>query len=132
QGASPGRRISRMEHPGFFHRAGPFPLAEVAAATKAELPPGADPNLEVFDVRALSDAAAGDLSFLDNRKYLGQLTATRAGVCLVAPALAASVPKTTTALVTREPCRGFALALNLFYPDAMRPKAGAAGGTALI
>jgi UDP-3-O-[3-hydroxymyristoyl] glucosamine N-acyltransferase len=121
-----------MEHPGFFHRAGPFPLADVAAATKAEIAPGADPNLVVFDVRALSDAAARDLSFLDNRKYLGQLTATRAGACLVAPAIAASVPKTTIALVTPEPYRGFAQALRLFYPDALQPKAAAAGGNALI
>ena len=30
-----------MEHPGFFERAGPFSLAEVAKATGAELAPGA-------------------------------------------------------------------------------------------
>ncbi|HUJ38329.1 MAG TPA: UDP-3-O-(3-hydroxymyristoyl)glucosamine N-acyltransferase [Hyphomicrobium sp.] len=121
-----------MEHPGFFHRAGPFSLADIAAATKSELGPRADPALRIADVRALTDASARDLSFLDNRKYLARLTETRAGACLVAPAFAASVPKGTAALVTAEPYRGFALALKLFYPDALQPKAARAGGEALI
>jgi UDP-3-O-[3-hydroxymyristoyl] glucosamine N-acyltransferase len=46
-----------MEHPGFFERAGPFSVAEIAAATKAELMPGADPDIEITDVRALTDAS---------------------------------------------------------------------------
>jgi len=121
-----------MEHPGFFHRAGPFSLADIAAATKSELGPRADPALKIADVRALTDASARDLSFLDNRKYLARLTETRAGACLVAPAFAASVPKGTAALVTAEPYRGFALALKLFYPDALQPKAARGGGEALI
>ena len=81
-----------MEHPGFFERAGPFSLAEIAKATQAELAPGADPALPVGDVRALSDARPRDLSFLDNRKYLPQLSGPRAAACLVRPAFAARVP----------------------------------------
>ena len=121
-----------MEHPGFFERAGPFLLADVAAAAKAELAPGADPTLMIADVRALTDASARDLSFLDNRKYLARLTETRAAACLVAPPFAASVPKGTAALLTAEPYRGFALALKLFYPEALQPKAARAGGDSLI
>jgi UDP-3-O-[3-hydroxymyristoyl] glucosamine N-acyltransferase len=111
-----------MQHPGFFERAGPFSLAEVAKATHAELGPGADPALLLVDVRALSDAAARDLSFVDNRKYLKQLKATHAAACLVAPALADRLPEATAPLLTPEPYRGFALALRLFYPDALFPK----------
>ena len=33
-----------MEHPGFFERAGPFPLAVVAEKVGATLAPGADPE----------------------------------------------------------------------------------------
>ena len=118
-----------MEHPGFFRRAGPFPLSEIAKAIQAELGLRADPATEIGDVRTLADASARDLSFLDNRKYLTQLKATRAGACLVAPALAARVPQGTAALLTPEPYRAFALALRLFYPDALVPMwRGAAGG----
>jgi UDP-3-O-[3-hydroxymyristoyl] glucosamine N-acyltransferase len=111
-----------MEHPGFFERAGPFSLAEIAKATNAELARGANSALQIADVRALTDATARDLSFLDNRKYAGHLRQTHAAACLVAPALAAKVPKGTSPLVTPEPYRGFALALQLFYPEAMHPK----------
>ncbi|MCL4767691.1 MAG: UDP-3-O-(3-hydroxymyristoyl)glucosamine N-acyltransferase [Hyphomicrobiaceae bacterium] len=121
-----------MEHPGFFERAGPFPLAEVARAAGAELARGADGSRPIGNVRSLADAGSGHVSFLDNRKYLPQLQTTRAGACLVAPAFAARVPAGTAALLTRTPYRGFALALQLFYPDAMRPKVARAGGASLI
>ena len=121
-----------MEHPGFFERAGPFSLADIAKATGAELGPDADPVTSIKDVRPLADATARDLSFLDNRKYLSQLVETRAAACLVLPAFADRVPGGTAALLTSEPYRSFALALNLFYPDALRPKAAGAGATVSI
>ncbi|HEX7073538.1 MAG TPA: UDP-3-O-(3-hydroxymyristoyl)glucosamine N-acyltransferase [Hyphomicrobiaceae bacterium] len=121
-----------MEHPGFFERAGPFPLAEVARAAAAELAPGADGDALISDVRSLADAGRDHVSFLDNRKYLPQLSATRAGACLVSPAFAARVPEGTAALLTKTPYRGFALALQLFYPDALRPKVARPGGTRLV
>jgi UDP-3-O-[3-hydroxymyristoyl] glucosamine N-acyltransferase len=121
-----------MEHPGFFERAGPFSLSDVAKATNAQLAPGADPDLQIADVRTLADASEHDLSFLDNRKYAIHLAQTRAAACLLAPAFAAIVPKGTSPLITAEPYRGFALALGLFYPDAMQPKAARSGGAALV
>lgn len=121
-----------MQHPGFFERLGPFTLDAVAKAVGAELPPGADGARLVHDVRPLSEAVAADLSFLDNRKYLPQLEATRAGFCLVQPALAARAPRETVALATKAPYRGFALALQLFYPSAMLPRAARADALTLI
>lgn len=121
-----------MEHPGFFERAGPFPLAEVARATGAELAAGADGSRPISDVRSLADAGSGHVSFVDNRKYLPQLATTGAEACLVAPAFASRVPEGTAALLTRAPYRGFALALQLFYPDALRPKVARAGSASAI
>ena len=110
-----------MEHPGFYDRAGPFALAVVAKAVEAELPPGTDAGRLLEDVRPLSDAGPAHLSFLDNKKYLTQLSGSRAGACLVQPAFADRLGAGTTALTTKNPYRGFALALALFYPQAMRP-----------
>ena len=117
-----------MQHPGFFERAGPFPLAEVASAVGAEPGPGADPALLLGDVKPLSDAGAGHLSFVDNRKYLAQLPDFRGAACLIAPAFAGRLPPGVVPLVSRQVYRSFALALQLFYPDAMRPKAARGGG----
>ncbi len=112
-----------MEHPGFFERAAPMAVGDLARKLEAELQPGSDPSHSVHDVKSLADAAANHISFIDNRKYLDALASTAAGVCLVAPALVERVPAGTIRLVTRAPYRAFAQALQLFYPDAMLPKA---------
>ncbi len=116
-----------MEHPGFFDRAGPFALSEVAAAVKAEIPAGTPATAMIEDVRPLHEAGRSHVSFIDNRKYLPQLDATKAGACLVDPALADRVPAGTIALLTKQPYHGFARALALFYPAAMQPMVASAG-----
>jgi UDP-3-O-[3-hydroxymyristoyl] glucosamine N-acyltransferase len=119
-----------MEHPGFFERAGPFSLramVEAAGATSGDI----DLDTKIKDVRPLDTAGSGDLSFLDNPKYLSLFTHTAATACLVAPKFADQVPANTAALITPEPYRGFAKVLALFYPDALKPKAvrdGTRGG----
>ncbi len=111
-----------MEHAGFFERKGPFSLADVALNTRAQAAEGADTGLMLRDVRPLDLAGPGDLTFVDNRKYLVALASTKASACLVAPAFAERLPAGVAALVTPTPYHGFALALQLFYPEAMRPK----------
>lgn len=117
-----------MEHPGFFDRAGPFAIGDLARIVGAEVDAGADPSQLVHDVKALGDARAAHVSFIDNRKYLDALASTSAGACFVAPMLAARVPAGTTKLVSKAPYRCFALALQTFYPEAMRPKAAGFDG----
>jgi UDP-3-O-[3-hydroxymyristoyl] glucosamine N-acyltransferase len=85
-----------MEHPGFFDRAGPFTLGAVAEAANAKVASGADLDLAIKDMRPLDSAAQGDLSFLDNPKYLPLFAATRASACLVAPKFAGQGPAGTT------------------------------------
>jgi UDP-3-O-[3-hydroxymyristoyl] glucosamine N-acyltransferase len=120
-----------MEHPGFFERAGPFSLRAVAEATGAEIAGDADLDIEIKDVRPLDGAARGDLSFLDNPKYLPLFAATGAAACLVSPKFVRQAPAGTACLVTAEPYRGFAKALSLFYPDALKPKAALKGPSAI-
>ena len=116
-----------MEHPGFFERAGPFPLRVMVTAAGATASRDVDLDTEIKDVRPLDAAGSGDLSFLDNPKYLPLFTHTGATACLVAPKFARQAPAGTAALVTPEPYRGFAKVLALFYPDALRPKAARDG-----
>jgi UDP-3-O-[3-hydroxymyristoyl] glucosamine N-acyltransferase len=111
-----------MEHPGFFERAAPVALAALAQKVGGELAPTGDRQALIHDVRALSEAGKGHITFLDNRKYLGQLASTQATACLIAPAFVGRVPAGVAALLMAQPYRGFALALQHFYPDAMVPK----------
>jgi UDP-3-O-[3-hydroxymyristoyl] glucosamine N-acyltransferase len=118
-----------MEHPGFFERAGPFALGTVAEAVSAKAANGVDLDLAIKDVRPLDGAGQGDLSFLDNPKYLQAFAATGASACLVAPKFASLGPAGTACLITPEPYRAFARALALFYPDALKPKAALEEGS---
>jgi UDP-3-O-[3-hydroxymyristoyl] glucosamine N-acyltransferase len=111
-----------MEHPGFFERAGPFPLRLILEATGAEAPQGTDLDARFKDVRSLDAAGPDDLSFLDNPKYAPQLENTRAGAAFVSAKTASQAPNGTIALLSREPYRNYAEALTLFYPGARQPK----------
>ncbi|RUO97817.1 UDP-3-O-(3-hydroxymyristoyl)glucosamine N-acyltransferase [Hyphomicrobium sp.] len=116
-----------MEHPGFFERTGPHTLSEVATAAGAQIPPGANTTSSIEDVRPLHEAGPQHVSFIDNKKYLSQLDATKAGACFVIPSLADRVPAGTVPLVTPQPYHGFALALALFYPGSMHPMVSTPG-----
>lgn len=117
-----------MNHPGFFHNAGPLTLAEIAAAVQAEVRgDDAAKTRKVDSVQPLSEASPRHLSFFENRKYLPQLLATQAGACLVSAQFADRVPAHTIPLIVKSPYRSFAMALGLFYPEAIRSKAAGAG-----
>ena len=100
---------------------------QVAAAVAAALPTSADPNSVIVDVRPLADAGPTSISFIDNKKYLSQLDTTKAGACLVVPAVADRVPAGTVPLITNQPYHGFARALTLFYPSSLHPMVATAG-----
>ncbi|MGI9426103.1 MAG: UDP-3-O-(3-hydroxymyristoyl)glucosamine N-acyltransferase [Hyphomicrobiaceae bacterium] len=109
-----------MEHPGFFERAGPFQLSEVADRIQATWA-GAD-DRAIADVRPLDLAQAGDITFLDNRKYVMFLGSTKASACIVRQEFADQLPPGVQGLIVKDPYRCFAKALRLFYPDALQPQ----------
>lgn len=114
-----------MQHAGFFERSGPFSVDTIARAVGASLGDGVDGSGMIDDVKPLQIATAEHLSFIDNRKYLGELSRTRAGACIVSGEFRQRTPASTTALEAQVPYQSFARAMKLFYPDAMRSKAAA-------
>ncbi len=105
-----------MADPRFFQRQGPFRLAELAAIGELELSDPAAADMVIVDVAALETAAPGELSFLDNKAYLGALAASRASVCIIAQRYAGQAPDGMVLLYSDQPYRGFALAAQAFYP----------------
>ncbi|MFV3129168.1 UDP-3-O-(3-hydroxymyristoyl)glucosamine N-acyltransferase [Niveispirillum sp. KHB5.9] len=105
-----------MADPRFFDRAGPFTLAELAARCGATVAPGTDPDLKLFDVAPLDQAGEGQLSFLDNRKYVEAFQASKAAACVVHPSLADKAPAGMALLVSNKPYRSYALCAQAFYP----------------
>ncbi len=110
-----------MPDPRFFTVAGPFTLQKLAAIAGAEIGPGTDPDAVFTDVAPLDAAGPTDVSFLDNKKYVGAFEASRAGACLVHPDLVSRAPQGMALLVTRKPYTAYALVAQAFYPAAGAP-----------
>jgi UDP-3-O-[3-hydroxymyristoyl] glucosamine N-acyltransferase len=100
----------------FFKVGGPFSLRQLAEVTGASLAEGADPDVLITDVAPLTAAGPGQLSFLDNRKYVDAFAASRAGAAVVHPDLAGRAPAGMALLLSKTPYKAYALAAQAFYP----------------
>jgi UDP-3-O-[3-hydroxymyristoyl] glucosamine N-acyltransferase len=100
------------------------PVRELSMQMLADLAGQAytGPELTVRSVAPLETAEGDQLSYMDSTRYLGALRATKAGVCLVSPRFQSSVPRTTIPVVTAQPYRAYARALEWLYPDAVSPR----------
>jgi UDP-3-O-[3-hydroxymyristoyl] glucosamine N-acyltransferase len=105
----------------FFPQSSAPTLAEVAGWCGAALANEADRTRVVGDVAALDQAGPGDLTFLDNPRYLDAFRATRAAAALVALRFADAAPPGCAALVSPEPYRAMAQVMAKLYPSAVKP-----------
>jgi UDP-3-O-[3-hydroxymyristoyl] glucosamine N-acyltransferase len=105
-----------MADRSFFENAGPLSLSALAEIAEAQLAPGVDGDKQVSDVAPLDVAGPHDLSFFDNRRYLGQFLASGAGACIVDPEFAGRAPDGMALLLTKRPYRGYAKVAQAFYP----------------
>lgn len=105
--------------PRFFRRTGPHGLQDVSAAAglQAETEAGSE-GPAFIGVAPLQIAGPEHVSFIDNRRYLDALAATRAGAVIVHPDLVARVPAGSRALVTPTPYVAWARVAALFHPAA--------------
>ena len=119
-----------MDHPGFWNKAGPFSVAELAAATGSEPAAGNIDNLSIKDIATLETAGPNDLTFFENVKYLDQFRETRAAACIVLRRFEAHAPAGVQLLFSDTPYQAFARALGQFYPDAFNSRAAGVDMTA--
>jgi len=105
----------------FFRNSGPVSLEQLTKLTGAVAARADGQNPDVsqtyLDVAPLDQAAAQHISFLDNTKYLGDFTASKAGACFVRAKFADRAPKHMVLLITEAPYAAFALASAHLYPD---------------
>ena len=99
--------------PRFFARPAPIALRRVAEAAGGPAPSS---SLMLEGVAPLQTAGPAHVSFLDNRRYLDALRATRAGAVIVRADAASAVPEGCTAIVVPEPYVAWARVATLFYP----------------
>jgi UDP-3-O-[3-hydroxymyristoyl] glucosamine N-acyltransferase len=102
--------------PRFFGGTEPRTLAAIAAAAGGRLPDGVDPERRLAGVAPLDAAGPDEVSFLDNRRYVDLLRATRAGAVVLAEAMAGAAPEGCVPVVAPIPYLGFARVARLFHP----------------
>ncbi len=112
-----------MADPVFFPAPAPLSLAEIATLTGAELAAGADHGRLITGIGPLDRAGPGDLTFIENPHYLGQLATTQAGACLSPPRYADRIAAGVAVLISPQPQRAFAQVAARLFPAAMRPGA---------
>src|SRR5258708_40302927 len=71
---------------------------------------------------SLDEGGPMHLACFDNLKYADQLTATRAGACLVSPRFEAQVPAHVAVLRAAQPFRAFVQLAREWHGDALRPQ----------
>lgn len=109
-----------MREGRFFPAPVPLRLDQVAELVGAKLSRG-DPGALIEGAAPLDTAADGDLSFLDNPKYLKHLAETGATACLCQPRYSVRVPAGVAVLESPEPYRAYSRYLAEAYPAAIRP-----------
>ncbi len=109
-----------MADPRFFTVAGPCSLKRLAEIADADLSDGADPDQLFSDVAPLDKAGAGDVSFLNNRRYIDQFAQSGAGACVLEPRFADKAPEGMALLLTDKPHRAYARIAQAFYPTPKR------------
>jgi UDP-3-O-[3-hydroxymyristoyl] glucosamine N-acyltransferase len=105
----------------FFPPSSAPTLGEVASWCGATLASEMDAGRVIDDVAALDQAGRGDLTFLDNPRYLDDFKATLAGAAIVAPRYAGAAPRGCAVLTAPEPYRAMAMVMARLYPSAVKP-----------
>ncbi|MGB6172110.1 MAG: UDP-3-O-(3-hydroxymyristoyl)glucosamine N-acyltransferase, partial [Xanthobacteraceae bacterium] len=107
--------------PDFIRPERELSIGEIAALTRAKLRDGDPEERRIGNIAPLDAATPGDITFLDNSKYLGDLAGTRAGACLIAPRFAASAPRGVAVLETPHPYPAFVAVSRALFPAMLRP-----------
>lgn len=104
----------------FYHRAGPFPLGEIAARIGAEMDNSAWADFSIRDVASLDSAEAGEISLYSDAKYASAFARTRASAVITDHKLRTHEHNGAALLLAPNPRLAFAQVGHLFYPPAPR------------
>jgi len=96
-------------------------LADIAALTSAHLADPSRAGQQIRGLASLDEAGPMHLTFFDNLKYADQLTATKAGACLVSARFEARVPSHVAVLRAAKPFGAFVRIAREWHRDALRP-----------
>jgi UDP-3-O-[3-hydroxymyristoyl] glucosamine N-acyltransferase len=107
-----------MPDPRFYHRAGPFRLADLAGRCGARLAADADPTTLIHDLGSIDSAKPGEIVYFADPSYVVAFANSKCSACVTTAEFAARGPDGCVVLVSADPRAAFANIAAAFYPDA--------------
>ena len=92
-----------MADPRFFSRSAPLSIEAVVEITGARLMSEAETYPPIKDVGPIETAGLGDLTFVENRKYVDLIAKTQASACFISNDLVERAPPNVILLLTDRP-----------------------------
>jgi UDP-3-O-[3-hydroxymyristoyl] glucosamine N-acyltransferase len=105
----------------FFEPPAGLTLAEIVSLTGATARGGAPLDRRITNIAPLDQAGPSDLAFLDRPRFVDDLKATRAGICLLAARFVEHAPPDVGVLISSQPYRAFVEVTRRLFPSALRP-----------
>jgi UDP-3-O-[3-hydroxymyristoyl] glucosamine N-acyltransferase len=105
----------------FFQVTDGLSVADIAALTGAKPYAGADLNRRLTGIAPIDGAEPTDLAFINDNKFAGALTATKAGAVLTNERFAPHAPGHVAVLCADKPYDAFVMVARQLYRSALRP-----------
>lgn len=101
----------------FFNNTGPYDINELLKFLQfSEIKNYKKKKIK--NISNLEDALDGDITFLENSKYLFELENTKASFCIIEKKYVNKLNKKTTPIISTNPLLDFILIAKIFYPGA--------------
>jgi len=94
---------------------GPFSLQEISKETNCDVS-NEKKDISIYNITSLNAAKKGDLSFLDNMKYLNQIENCKASAIIVSSKISDKLNTDAVILRSENVYASYAKALKKFYP----------------
>ncbi|MEM8813555.1 MAG: UDP-3-O-(3-hydroxymyristoyl)glucosamine N-acyltransferase [Pseudomonadota bacterium] len=107
-----------MNDPVFFARSEPISLARLAELSGAVLVAG-NAEQPIAGIGPIEHAGIGDVTFIDNPKYIKNLASTSASAVFLSKKLVGRAPETIGVLEAKDAYRAYARAAQYFFPTSV-------------
>jgi len=117
------KKVLFMETKSFLPEPEPLSVADIISLTDATPHKPQPPlDLRISRIKPLDTAGDGDITFLDNPKYLPLASETKASICFSAKRYGEQILHAKVVLITPQPYHAFAKIAAALYPDALHPQ----------
>ena len=103
----------------FYTKSGPHKLSKIAKFLGCEVADNSG-DIEIADIKSLSEARASDVSFLSSKKYAAEFKQSTAAACIVPQDFTEASLGNSVLLKVKEPYYAYAKLIDFFYSSGKK------------